>query len=129
MARVPNEERPLPPVPDTFMPPRGTKRRVQGSDTWGKLANGLGIDPWDLIDYNFPGMKLLHQFAPERASRQVNWYLREYVGCLASQDGENWAFGSGLTGGKGSWKGKRARAVCAGSNHATRGHRRKSCAF
>lgn len=104
MAGDPNEERPAPPVADTFVPRGGTRRPVANNEDWASIARRLGIDPWDLIDYNFPGMKLLKQFEPQRASRQVNWYLREYVGCRLTRDGENWAFSSGLTGGKGGWK-------------------------
>ena len=43
----------------------------------------------------------------QRATRHVNWYLREYVGCETSLDRDNWAFTSGLTKGKGLWKGGR----------------------
>jgi hypothetical protein len=87
------------------VPTGGTRYRVKRNDTWISIARGLGIDPWDLIDFNFPGMQRAKTANFERASRQVNWYLREYVGCNTTTDGENWAFDSGLTMGTGSWKG------------------------
>ena len=105
MGGVPNEEKPNPLVPDTFVPPRGIRRPVKRGETWSTIANGLGIDPWDLIDFNFPGTKRIKGTNPQRAMRQVNWYLREYVGCQTSTDGENWAFDFGLTKGEGVWRG------------------------
>jgi hypothetical protein len=102
---MPAEEKPLSPVPDTYVPPGGTPHEVQTGDDWASLARGLGIDPWDLIDFNFPGTKHTMQIDFQRACRHVNWYLREYVGCQTSLDRANWAFTSGLTNGKGVWKG------------------------
>jgi hypothetical protein len=69
------------------------------------IAAKNSIDPWDLIDFNFPGLKRVKLANFQQATRQVNWYLREYVGCNTTTDGENWAFTSGLTTGKGGWKG------------------------
>lgn len=105
MARVPNEERPTPLVPDSYVPAAGVAVPVQNGQTWKNIAQPLGIDPWDLIDFNFPGTKRTMLSDPQRASKHVNWYLREYVGCQTSNDGENWAFTSGLTTGKGAWRG------------------------
>ena len=105
MSVTPNEEKPTPLVPDTYVPPKGVQRKVSRGETWISIATGLGISPWDLIDYNFPGIKRIYQADPQRATRQVNWYLREYVGCQTSTDRENWAFDSGLTKGRGGWRG------------------------
>jgi len=105
MARVPNEEKAVPLVPDSYVPPRGDRHAVKKGETWVSIANASGLDPWDLIDFNFPGTKRTKQTDSQRAMRQVNWYLREYVGCKTSLDGENWAFDSGLIQGKGVWKG------------------------
>lgn len=106
---TPQESKPVPPVRENQLPPMGIAHKVAAGkpESWVSLATLQGLsDPWDLIDFNFPGMKLLHQINPPLAARQVNWYLREYVGCETSLDGgNNWAFTFPLTGGKGVWKG------------------------
>src|SRR5262245_47542952 len=102
MGGVPNEEKPKPLVPDTFVPRGGIRHPVTRGEKWTTIASG---DPWDLIDFNFPGTKRMKGTDPQRAMRWVNWYLREYVGCQTSSDGENWEFDSGLTKGKGVWRG------------------------
>ncbi|MGH7496144.1 MAG: flavin monoamine oxidase family protein [bacterium] len=102
----PLQERPVKPVEHNYVPPAGKRIPVTTGQSWVSIAKTLGIDAWDLIDFNFPGMKLLWQEKPELASRQVNWYLSEYVGCqIPTADKQNWAFTSGLTKGKGLWKG------------------------
>lgn len=105
MSRRPNEETPSPIVLVTYVPPGGTRHPVQSGETWASIAAGHSIDPWDLIDFNFPGLKRMKLADVKRATRQANWYLREYVGCNTTTDGENWAFTSGLTNGKGVWTG------------------------
>jgi hypothetical protein len=105
MTRRPNEETPSPIVPDTYVPPGGTRYPVHSRENWAIIAASHSIDPWDLIDFNFPGLKRMNLSDIQRATRQTNWYLREYVGCNTTTDGENWAFTTGLTGGRGSWKG------------------------
>jgi hypothetical protein len=102
----PLEERPANPVSDTYVPPGGTRIQVATGQSWVSIAQSQGIDPWDLIDFNFPSMKQLHQSDPQRASRQVNWYLSQYIGCeIPTADKMNWSFTSNLTKGKGLWKG------------------------
>jgi hypothetical protein len=102
----PPAERPPNPVSETYVPPMGTPHRVQTGESWVSLAKGVGIDAWDLIDFNFPATKRVKASNHQLATRYVNWYLREYVGCESSDDGgNNYAFTSPLTGGKGSWKG------------------------
>jgi hypothetical protein len=105
MPRKPNEVHPAPAVPVSFVPPSGVRRPVKAGETWGTIANELGISAIALMDFNFPGTRAMFATAPERAKRQVNWYLREYVGCNHSDDKENWAFTGGLSGGKGGWLG------------------------
>jgi hypothetical protein len=103
---LPNQERPSKPVPESYVPPAGSRHPVAAGETWISLANRIGIDPWDLIEFNFPGVKLVKQRNFQQATRQVNWYLAEYVGCRAmSRDRQNFAFSSGTTGGKGGWRG------------------------
>ena len=103
--RNPNEERPQSPVPPTRVPSGGYPYRVSRGESWGSIANQVSMDAWDLIDFNFPGTRNLLQQDAERGSRQVNWYLREYVGCTVSDDCENWAFSTAITGGAGAWWG------------------------
>lgn len=59
--------------------------RVQTGDSFVSLASQYGFsDPWDIIRFNY-GTK-----DPE----EVNWYLRELVGCTKSKDGINYSFDS-----------------------------------
>lgn len=103
---MPNKERPPKPIADSYLPPAGIRHPVTSGETWINLARRAGLDPWDLIDFNFPGVKLVKQRDFQLATRHVNWYLAEYVGCqAASPDGQNYAFSSGVTGGKGGWRG------------------------
>jgi len=69
------------PVAESYVPPAGIRHPVATGETWISLARGLGIDPWDLIEFNFPGVKLVQQRDFQLATRYVNWYLAEYVGC------------------------------------------------
>lgn len=102
---MPQQERPAKPVSETYQP-GGTRHPVKTGESWDSIAQGHGIDAWDLIDFNFPGTKQTKPADFQRASRHVNWYLSKYVGCQTpSADGQNWSFTSGLTNGKGVWKG------------------------
>jgi hypothetical protein len=99
MAPKPSEEKPTTPVPDTYVPPVGTVIRSR-TTSWVKIAQAQTppIDAWGLIDFNFPGTN--GEAERHNASRQVNWYLREYVGCqTASIDRQSWAFTFPLPGG------------------------------
>jgi len=73
----------LKPVVESYVPPAGIRHAVTAGETWISLAKRIGIDPWDLIEFNFPGIKLVKQRDFQQATRQVNWYLAEYVGCRA----------------------------------------------
>ncbi len=99
------KERPGTPVSETYKPPASTEYIVTDNDSWVKIAQRLKMDAWDLIDFNFPGMKSIWKIDSQLASRQVNWYLLEYVGCEKSTDRDNCAFSSGLTQGRGVHKG------------------------
>jgi hypothetical protein len=102
----PLTERPQQPAPEIRPLPKGVRHAVGASESWVSLAQPLGIDPWDLIDFNFPGVKQIKQADTERAARQVNWYLSEYLGCRDSNDGgRNYAFGAHLAGrGRGDYR-------------------------
>jgi hypothetical protein len=50
---------------------------------WWNTASGFGVpDVWDLIWYNFQTTD----------PREVNFYMRRYVGCWQSNDGKNFSF-------------------------------------
>src|ERR1700742_1060900 len=48
------------------------------------LPRDMNLDPWELINFNFPGIKALYQSAPKLAYRNVYWDLRNtlLVKCL-----------------------------------------------
>ncbi|MEO5859980.1 MAG: LysM peptidoglycan-binding domain-containing protein [Pyrinomonadaceae bacterium] len=65
--------------------PNSTSYRVKDGDNWQTIAAKAGVTPSDLIKFNF------RTVVPE----EVNWYLREYVGCnVKTPDGRNWRFSS-----------------------------------
>ena len=69
--------------------PEGWHRfKVRFGDNWWTVANKDGwSDPWDLIEYNFG----------TRNAKEVNWYLRNFVGCTnTSPDGKNYVFSDNL---------------------------------
>jgi hypothetical protein len=85
-----NETPPLKPLQPWTQPPETFKYKVQTGDTWLTLAarNNHQFSTHTLIWLNFRLSPLDHFY-----TNQVNWYLREYVGCLHSLDGgRNWAF-------------------------------------
>ena len=84
---TPLTERPQQPAPEIRSLPKGVRHAVGANESWASLAQSRGIDAWDLIEFNFPGVKQVKQADTERATRQVNWYLSQYVGCHASNDG------------------------------------------
>ncbi|WLD12903.1 hypothetical protein [Planctellipticum variicoloris] len=70
----------------TPWPPKGylERKEVSAADNWWTLAAEYGrTDPWDLIVYNFG----------TRDPAEVNWYLKNYVGCTLTKDGKNYSFG------------------------------------
>ncbi len=82
---MPIEKRPAKPLPTNHVPTGGTAYRVKDGDSWGTVAQKHGIDTWDLIAFNFQ----------TRVPAEVNWYLRENVGCnKPTRDGKNWMFSS-----------------------------------
>ena len=82
---LPTEKRPQPkPVDKITSPPSGAiAHRVGGDDDWGSVAAQFGHDAFTLMDFNFKTID----------SGEVNWYLREYVGCrVPDERGMNWKF-------------------------------------
>ncbi|HYP04752.1 MAG TPA: hypothetical protein VER03_00850 [Bryobacteraceae bacterium] len=70
-------------------PQGGFRYKVRFGDNWWKVAAKDGwSDPMDLVHYNFQ----------TRNPKEVNWYLRNFVGCkYATQDGYNHIFSDHLT--------------------------------
>jgi hypothetical protein len=63
-------------------PPRGWAYdyTVKDSDNWWTLAAKFSMnDEWELIEYNFR----------TRVPEEVNWYLREYLGCRTETPDKN----------------------------------------
>lgn len=81
---MPIEREPRNPLPKNHLPPGGVRYRVQGGDDWKNIAERFNIrDPWTLIEFNFK----------TRSPAEVNWYLRNNVGCvLQTENGRNWVF-------------------------------------
>jgi hypothetical protein len=76
-----------PKVPVAFPPANHLRAyQVRDGDNWWTLQKQFGLkDPWSLIRYNFR----------TDDPAEVNWYLREYVGCvLTTPDGKNYRFSS-----------------------------------
>jgi hypothetical protein len=64
-------------------PPKAAREyTVLDTDDWWKIAAREHMDVWALIQFNF------QTHVPE----EVNWYLKELVGCRHSKDGRNYAF-------------------------------------
>jgi hypothetical protein len=80
---TPSWDPPTGPTP-TWPPPGWRKDPKVGlGDNWGNLASRFTItDPWDLIYYNFRTEK----------PREVNWYMRHYLGCWKTRDNKNFCF-------------------------------------
>jgi hypothetical protein len=79
-----NVKTPLHPVQKRGLwpPKNGREYPVLDTDDWWKIAGREHMDPWAIITFNFD------THVPE----EVNWYLRELVGCKHSKDGRNYAF-------------------------------------
>jgi hypothetical protein len=78
------EQRPLNPVQKRGLwpPKNGRKMEVLNTDTWWTVAARLGMEPWALVMFNFD------THVPE----EVNWYLRELVGCWRITEHRNYTF-------------------------------------
>ncbi len=74
-----------------FPPGRPPLSREDG-DSWASLANAVGLDPWQLIEFNFPFIASVTPF--DEKCCQVNWLMRTHLGCAVSNDGTNYSFDS-----------------------------------
>lgn len=70
-------------------PPKDSKEvTLRFDDNWWTVAKRERMDVWDLIDFNFK----------TRVPEEVNWYLRELLGCRVSFDnGKNYSFYNSTT--------------------------------
>jgi hypothetical protein len=83
--------KPANPVPRGTVPAGGKPYKVKDGDSWQTLAAGRGMDAWAPIRYNYPSVSPDNRLA----AREVNWYLRWYVGCqTATADAKNYMFSS-----------------------------------
>lgn len=91
-----NISKPANPVPKQGFPENRVHRKMDGKwikvgsvitigggENWWNLAEGHNVRPWEIIEANF------ETSVPE----EVNWYLREYVGCTKlGPRGRNYRF-------------------------------------
>ncbi len=82
---MPYEKMPPKPVPKSHRPSNFHAYKVKDGDNWERLANMHSMKPWELIYENFK----------TRNAAEINWYLKNYVGCSnKTSDGKNWIFSS-----------------------------------
>jgi hypothetical protein len=86
------ESTPNSPLANRFPPGDGRAYAVRSGDSWTSIANSVGLDPWQLIEFNFPFIAGVTPF--DEKCRQVNWLMRTHVGCTTSRDGINYTFDS-----------------------------------
>jgi len=84
---MPIEEYPRKLIPLDYWPPPGIKHPVKTGERWESVAAQYSVDVNALIYHNFKTTR----------PGEVNWYLRNLIGCNFSTDGLNWAFSSGLS--------------------------------
>jgi hypothetical protein len=80
---VPIERKPKKPLRKFYVPAGGIPYKVRDGDSWKSVATKFKIDVKKLIWFNFQTTD----------SHEVNWYLRENVGCKKqTKDKNNWVF-------------------------------------
>jgi hypothetical protein len=85
MSNMPIEKEPASKVAKNHVPPDSIRYKVKDHDSWESIAHAHDLDVWDLIEANFK----------TRRAEEINWYLRNYVGCkVPTRDGKNWMFSS-----------------------------------
>jgi len=82
---MPIEKKPDNPVPKNYKPSSSILYKVKDGDSFVSIARLYNLEEWELIYENFK----------TRDVSEVNWYLRNYVGCKKqTKDGANWIFSS-----------------------------------
>jgi hypothetical protein len=86
---MPIEKRPAHPVPKGARAgSRPQPHHVGDGETFATVASKYGVPVDKLIQHNFGTLD----------PAELNWYLREYVGCkVPTKDGKNWRFSSTAT--------------------------------
>ncbi len=82
---MPIERTPAKPVKRGYIPSGFRPYVVKDGDSWRSVAKLYGIDVWELMYENFRTKDVA----------EINWYLRNYVGCLdTTTNHANWIFSS-----------------------------------
>ncbi|MGB8473040.1 MAG: LysM domain-containing protein [Candidatus Acidiferrum sp.] len=82
---MPIEKRPAKNLPPNYVPSGGMPYKVKTNDDWASIARQHGITEDELVHFNFG---TIHP-------AEVNWYLRQNVGCnRPTRDLKNWMFTS-----------------------------------
>lgn len=80
-----------PTTPSPRVPAGGLPYKVKDGESWGTVAQRNNMEAWALIRFNYPTLPPVLN----SAVREVNWYLKEYVGCRQlTRDGCNYMFSS-----------------------------------
>lgn len=70
-------------LPANYVPTGCVPHRIKDGESWMSIAASIGVDPWWLIQYNFE----------TRDPAEVNWYLKNRVGCVRTTlDKRNFIF-------------------------------------
>lgn len=82
---MPVERAPANPVSSSYVPEGGRPYQIKDGDDWHTVARQFKVEVGDLLEFNFK----------TRNPDEVNWYLRQKVGCRKpTRDGKNWMFSS-----------------------------------
>jgi len=80
---MPIERKPLKPVRRGYIPSDFKPYIVKNGDTWQSIAKSHRMDVWELMHENFKTSDV----------SEINWYLKNYVGCVdTTADMDNWVF-------------------------------------
>lgn len=80
---MPIESKPASPVQKGYHPQGYRIHHVKATESFETVAKHYGLETWELIYENFK----------TRKEAEVNWYLRNYVGCKnITSDGHNYIF-------------------------------------
>lgn len=82
------------PIPLIYwsQPYDSTPYTVKDNDTWASVARDFSVEPGKYFTGNSTQYLIWFNFRTNDTD-EVNWYLREFVGCNVSKDGgNNWAF-------------------------------------
>jgi hypothetical protein len=85
---MPIEKQPRKLIPKDYHPPSSVIYKVRNNESFGTIAKKYQMEEWELIYENFK----------TQDPAEVNWYLRNYVGCnKKTSDGKNYVFSTDAT--------------------------------